>query len=494
MVGSFGKARSVRETANSNDSPVFLIVRTTALLSTVALRPGSNLSLVAESRKRRGPHFPASNARLAVSLPYKITPLPTRFAMRAHFSLVTIALPIVFAANAAAQEFPYTAYISAPQAHVRSGPGSDYYATDRLRIGQAVEVFRHDPQGWAAIRPPADSFSWIRGSALLATDEADVVKVTEDDVVSRVGSRFSQDQEVTHVKLSRGEKVHLLEPDKFEKQEGEDVWVKIAPPSGEFRWVQQSQLDRRPPVGFRKTKGRVKTAEHTTPRKHPGWNHREGVKQVSGEEDASDENQVEEESTPKLTGSNSERFELLELAIAKMIARPAKEWSFDKLHKECQRLVDDAATASLRADARRLLRRVERYQKLKDKAAKAPVGTTAPSRIIVPGTVPTPKELANLPLFDFAGRVVPVISRTRRPDAPPFALTDDQGKVVCFLTPSIGINLAQHVNQHVAVSGPKTFVEKLKKSQVEVRRIVRKDPTELPAGEISRRPATGVLR
>ena len=51
-------------------------------------------------------------------------------------------------------EFPYQAVVSSDQLYVRSGPGQEYYPTGRLRRGQEVEVFRHEPTGWARFARP----------------------------------------------------------------------------------------------------------------------------------------------------------------------------------------------------------------------------------------------------------------------------------------------------------------------------------------------------
>ena len=53
----------------------------------------------------------------------------------------------------AAEDCPYTAYVSQSDVYVRSGPGKNYYPTEKLAKGDAVEVYRHDPGGWYAVRP-----------------------------------------------------------------------------------------------------------------------------------------------------------------------------------------------------------------------------------------------------------------------------------------------------------------------------------------------------
>jgi len=51
-------------------------------------------------------------------------------------------------------QFPYVAYVTEAEVYLRSGPGQKYYPTQQLPEGFAVEVYRHDGDGWCAVRPP----------------------------------------------------------------------------------------------------------------------------------------------------------------------------------------------------------------------------------------------------------------------------------------------------------------------------------------------------
>ena len=125
--------------------------------------------------------------------------------------------------------------------YVRSGPGQDYYPTDKLKRGQEVEVYRHDPGGWCRIRPVEGSFTWVSGRFLKPTKH-NLAVVTEEGVAARVGSRFSETRDVIQVRLHKDEMVEVLESPRGEGR-GASQWYKIAPPSGEFRWVSSKYLD-----------------------------------------------------------------------------------------------------------------------------------------------------------------------------------------------------------------------------------------------------------
>ena len=113
-------------------------------------------------------------------------------------------------AAAAAPNFPYTAYVTAENVYVRSGPGDNYYPTDKLKAGDKVEVYRHDPGGWLAIRPVPGSFSWVAGRYLQLGNK-NIATVTEERVAARVGSRFSDVRDCVQVRLHRGEAVEVLD-------------------------------------------------------------------------------------------------------------------------------------------------------------------------------------------------------------------------------------------------------------------------------------------
>ena len=178
------------------------------------------------------------------------------------------------------EKFPYTAYINADDVYVRSGPGRDYYPTDKLRTGDRVEIYRHDPGGWYAIRPVEGSFAWVSGR-YLEVGEDGLATVSGDRVAARVGSQFSDIRDVIQVRLHRGEIVEVLGTKELGGDGGPGTWYKIAPPSGSFRWVFGKFVD----ANYHQS-GVRKTASDYSPlvqRGRPSTEHVARTPAVSGE-------------------------------------------------------------------------------------------------------------------------------------------------------------------------------------------------------------------
>jgi hypothetical protein len=151
----------------------------------------------------------------------------------------------VFAAPTWAQEteFPYSAIVLKDGAQVHSGPGDSHYATHNLKENALVEVYRHDPGGWCAIRPPEKSFSLIPESAVETVGDG-VAEVLEDGSQAWVGTILGPvEQPLWQVKLKKGERVAIVGEASWPHPSGKSVvWLQIEPPAGEYRWIQMSDL------------------------------------------------------------------------------------------------------------------------------------------------------------------------------------------------------------------------------------------------------------
>jgi hypothetical protein len=150
---------------------------------------------------------------------------------------------------------PMAVEVGVEQAYLRAGPGDDYYPTERLALGRALEVWAIDSSGWCAVRPVAGSFSWVRAADI--DDEAalepaarsavgargtEIGVVVADGAVARVGSQINDLRHVAQVRLEAGERVRVLQRVRIDRGRHAGLWARIEPPSGEFRWVRSTDL------------------------------------------------------------------------------------------------------------------------------------------------------------------------------------------------------------------------------------------------------------
>ena len=139
--------------------------------------------------------------------------------------------------------FPYQALVLNDDATIHSGPGSVHYSTDVLKQGAIVEVYRHDPGGWCAIRPVEGSFSLIPEAAIEIVGDK-YGRIKESGTQAWVGTGLGPvDKPLWQIKLDRDETVELLGQVNWPSPEGHStVWYQIAPPAGEFRWIRMSDI------------------------------------------------------------------------------------------------------------------------------------------------------------------------------------------------------------------------------------------------------------
>jgi uncharacterized protein YraI len=393
------------------------------------------------------------------------------------------------------QSFPYKAHINANDVHVRSGPGHNYYATDKLKIGQEVEVYRHDPGGWYAIRPVEDSFSWVAAKYLKPT-EGNLAVVTEENVATRVGARGSEVRDVIQVRLHKGEVVELLDRKNLGSGPGAEKWCKIAPPSGEFRWVYGKYVDPDyPSDGLRRTPtsegvaalkntaaaaaetanadaaatataGRTAGNRKTDP---PGWvvaptspaygrNAAPGGPVASGPGGLSPQ------------GFQAE-LDAIDTELAIMLVEEPDLWAFDVLGPRAEALIERAETAVERGRARVLLSKLMRFNDLKQRYSQVAAmrEETGRANTQLARLSPPVRPAGGDDRSDGVGRLTEV--RAPKIGAPRYALVDENGKVRSYVTPAPGISLRPYLGRQVAVTGSRGYMPEQKAQHLTARRV-----------------------
>jgi SH3-like domain-containing protein len=374
--------------------------------------------------------------------------------------VVFVGLIILTASTAIAEQaFPYKAYVSADDVEVRSGPGEDFYPTDKLQKGEMVEVYRRDAGGWCAIRPPEGSFSWISGRVLKLQD-GNLAVVKEDDVASRVGSSLSNVRDVIQVRMHKGEAVELL--DSKEASGGKSqIWYKIAPPSGEFRWISEKFLTKERPRDGLRSAG---SADSTL-----------------GQDSSRD--RLETQSDARSSGTDdkisSEQFQSeldrIDLELSMMVVEEPTVWSFDAMRIRGETLLDRAGTAADRGKARLLLNKIARFEDIKQRydSIAALREQNAVSNRFLAGLQRTMEKAAAMAdpdgQFDGVGQLQQVFSP--KVGAPRFALVDEAGNVRYYVTPAPGVNLQNYVGRQVGITGTRGYMPEQRAQHITARHI-----------------------
>ena len=386
--------------------------------------------------------------------------------------------------------FPYEATIAVDQVEVRCGPGWDYYATQTLSRGARVEVYRHDPGGWLAIRPPQGSFSWITARHLKATTDRGVSEVLFDGAVAWVGSM--QTDPVQHkwqVRLNQGERVETLGDKSLSVGPGfaTETFVKVAPPAGEFRWIHAEQ------ARAKAADGQTLAATQPPP----------AVRSVGGPATGNGERSSEVNpaqravsKTPAPSSDVAANLAALHVDLSLLVAQSIDDWDLASLRQRVEALSQRNLDDSQQHDVESISRRIAEFQTLQQRHQKALEPTADEDRevskhgiTVAPNLLPSGSASAGAEAdalevapasgetqdspFAAEGWLMPVHSTKRV--APPFALLDDDGRVQAYVTPAPGLNLRRYTKKYVGIVGEKAYVASLRANHVSAQRVVKQD-------------------
>lgn len=198
--------------------------------------------------------------------------------------------------------------------------------------------------------------------------------------------------------------------------------------------------------------------------------------------------------------------EELELRLSQAVVKTPQQWELAPLESAANGLLASTTTPSVRAQLREVLQRIARFQQVQQRYNNPPpVITTPPSTkeerdpfaatdedeppsseltglssdirqrakqdLANEASAPAEEELssANKPLYDATGLLKPVVSK--RAQAPQYALVDEQGKVVSFVTPTPDLNLKPYVGRRIGVHGTRGFMPEYRRAHVTAGRV-----------------------
>ena len=399
------------------------------------------------------------------------------------------------AASAHGGEFPYRARVNAPQVDARSGPGDGFYATDPLGEGETVDVYREDPGGWCAIKPPKTSYSLVPVTRIEKLEDG-VGRAVDDSVAVHVGSNQSPSRDIIQVRLRRGETVEI-------KGQATDAgWLKVAPPAGEFRWVHSKWLDRTPAgvqsvasdspktdtdhgddfkPAAKSDADSVRLASHA----ESGWKATAGS-EGGPEAAAGSATATSAASGKKLSGLYQEIIDLdIELSI--VVSEEVGQWTLAPLRKRAEESLGKATTAIERGRVRAVLAKIERFEDIQRRYTQPGTAVLASAtESAKPKVTPLPATDSKLETrYDGVGRLMPL--PPGRQGEPRYALVDERGKYSTLISPAPGVSLLPYLDKRVDVQGVRSYLPTARKTHVSVQRLTVLPPPER-AAMADRRP------
>jgi hypothetical protein len=420
-------------------------------------------------------------------------------------------------AAAAEQEFPYTAYIARREAAVRSGPGRNFYATEKLPAGDEVEVYRHEDD-WCAIRPPPDSFSWVRAEDLrIGRDGIGIVLV--EGTPSRIGGSDNEFRDVIQVRLQRGEQVEVLDAVQVSNDNGVEFYCKIAPPSGEFRWIHKDDISREQPgpwlrddIEGEAPEKQVDRAPHVEPveEQRRGASGRWGswVARRSDREGRTDaiaaggrHARRESSSTRSISLASSDQAvtaeseslpgeaQRIDRELSRIVVEPPAQWDLDGVRRRTEKALEQRNSAEDRRKLQELQDRIARFDDIRRRSLAPHVGESLRDSHSRLGETRPREDESHLRLgetrpreYDGVGKLTRVVSE--RPGAPRYALVNHANEVVTFVSPAPGVNLRTFEGDYVGISGQRGYMPELKKPHVTALRV---NPLETAPSRVARR-------
>jgi uncharacterized protein YgiM (DUF1202 family) len=165
------------------------------------------------------------------------------FPLSALLGLLTVPLlTLSLAAQEAVQvqpavensRFQFSGVVNSPDVYLRSGPGEEWYATEKLPQGSAVTVvgIKFD---WLKITPPSDAFCYVSKLYVDRRGDGSIGRVTHPNINVRAGSATTAVKSTVLAQLNVGDEVKILGE--------EDEYYKIAPPPGAYLYVNKQFID-----------------------------------------------------------------------------------------------------------------------------------------------------------------------------------------------------------------------------------------------------------
>lgn len=394
--------------------------------------------------------------------------------------------------------YPFIAEATANDVFVRSGRGPGYYHCGKINAGDQVTVVE-EIGGWAKIVPLPEHYAWIHKNNVRLNPQnprlGTVTTVGGESVRVWAGSDYIEPVRSFSIqaRLNDGEVVELFDP----AQPDTGNYYKIKVPSGGYLWINAEHLRYvgpfvPEPVELPTTEIKPEPVEE----KPLTLEERLGVDETTPPTPAAQpaqpetdeaEEPVEEEqpepAKPEPTPPSKETIYLQQCyeisdKINEELKKPITEQDYSEFKKQLQAILDDPEAGKAKTYATLLSERIARFElaigvshtlREQDKRLaqiRAEIEKAHQSQL---HRIPDPQVL---PLF--TGTVRPSFVYTGRTGERRYLLTDNEGRIVCYMAPAdpeIASRLEQLVGTRIGIHGqiisdPQTLVTLVSVTQV----------------------------
>lgn len=369
---------------------------------------------------------------------------------------------------------PQIVFVSAREAAIRSGPGPSYYPTTMVARGTRVEIYRHDPGGWMAVRPPQGSFSWVRADQVQQEADTAIGTVIGDEAITRVGTDSGGEFDVRYVHLDQGEAVEVLGGELLPTGDDneKELWLKISPPAGEFRWIHHADVavDLESALATSASELATTLAHPIAPTRALPADTRRVEFTARG---SRPENSVESASRGEPTlaplassgtspaDSRTNDFAEIDRQLNKAVAGDPSGWELQSLRDRAAAVMQETSDSVSHLQASNLLQRIERFMEVQQQyeAVEQPLPSVLADNIT---SVEDP--------YDGVGYLMPTVSQ--RDNAPRYALTDIEGRILHLVSPSPGMNLHRYLRKEVGIVGQRGYHTELHTPHLTAERVI----------------------
>jgi hypothetical protein len=156
------------------------------------------------------------------------------------------------------------------------------------------------------------------------------------------------------------------------------------------------------------------------------------------------------------------------------VAQDISRWDLDDLQSRVEAVIDTSGHVQQRERARRLLGVIVQFQDIQrrhQRLAGDRLGTLGLARAsgANPQGVASDGNDGTSP-YDGTGWLMPVV--TQRSGLPRYALTDRNGRILQFVTPSPGVNLHRFEREQIGIIGRRGYVPRLRTPHLMAERVV----------------------